>query len=143
MQARRKEPLERADQLVELIKQAIPASARRSGGHPARRTFQALRIEVNQEMEVLKKGLDAAVRWLNPGGRIAVLSYHSLEDSIVKDAFKRFSQGCTCPPDIPVCTCGNVPVLKLVTRKPQAPSTEEVESNPRARSARLRVAQKL
>ena len=143
VRARRKEPLERADQLVELIKQAIPASARRSGGHPARRTFQALRIEVNQEMEVLKKGLDAAVRWLNPGGRIAVLSYHSLEDSIVKDAFKRFSQGCTCPPDIPVCTCGNVPVLKLVTRKPQAPSTEEVESNPRARSARLRVAQKL
>ena len=143
VKARQKEPIETSDQLVEIIKAAIPASARRSGGHPAKRTFQALRIEVNSELDVLKSGLDAAIRWLAPGGRIAVISYHSLEDRIVKDTFAQHAQGCTCPPGLPVCTCGNVPILKVVTRKPIVASPEEVARNPRARSAKLRVARKL
>ena len=119
VKARESEPIETSAQLVEIIKAAIPASARRAGGHPAKRTFQALRIEVNSELTVLRRGLDAAVRWLNPGGRIAVISYHSLEDRIVKDTFASF-----------------------VTRKPRLPQPEEVERNPRARSAKLRVAVK-
>lgn len=143
VEARKKEPVETSDQLVELIKAAIPASARRSGGHPAKRTFQALRIEVNREMEVLRSGLEAAVRWLAPGGRIVVISYHSLEDRITKELFTKFSTGCTCPPDLPVCVCGNEPVLKLVTRKPIVPTDEENISNPRARSAKIRVAERL
>ena len=143
VKARQKEPIETSDQLVEIIKAAIPASARRSGGHPAKRTFQALRIEVNSELDVLRSGLDAAIRWLAPGGRIAVISYHSLEDRIVKDTFAQHAQGCTCPPGLPVCTCGNVPILKVVTRKPIVASPEEVARNPRARSAKLRVARKL
>ncbi len=143
VKARQKEPIETSDQLVEIIKAAIPASARRSGGHPAKRTFQALRIEVNSELDVLKSGLEAAIRWLAPGGRIAVISYHSLEDRIVKDIFAQHAQGCTCPPELPVCTCGNVPILKVVTRKPIVASAEEVARNPRARSAKLRVARKL
>lgn len=140
--ARQERPFATSDQLVEVVKAAIPASARRAGGHPAKRTFQALRIEVNAELDVLRRGLDAAIRWLNPGGRIVVMSYHSLEDRIVKDAFQRMSDRCTCPPDLPVCTCGKQPVLDLVTRKPLMASPEEVERNPRARSAKLRVAQK-
>ena len=137
-------PIETTLQLVDVIKRAIPASARRTGGHhPARRTFQALRIEVNHEMDALREGLDAAVRWLNPGGRICVISYHSLEDRIVKDLFRERSQTCTCPPDIPVCVCGCVPVLQLQERKPRVPSPEEVERNPRSRSAKIRSARKL
>ncbi len=135
--------IETSDQLVEIIKNAIPASARRSGGHPAKRTFQALRIEVNSELDVLRQGLQAAIRWLAPGGRIAVISYHSLEDRIVKDAFLEYSKGCTCPPDLPVCVCGHVPVLKVITRKPVLPTDEEISRNARARSAKLRVAEKL
>ena len=142
VKARESEPIETSAQLVEIIKAAIPASARRSGGHPAKRTFQALRIEVNSELTVLRRGLDAAVRWLNPGGRIAVISYHSLEDRIVKDTFASFANRCTCPPDLPVCVCGKEPVLDVVTRKPRLPQPEEVERNPRARSAKLRVAVK-
>lgn len=143
VEQRRKAPIETADQLVTVIKEAIPASARRTGGHPAKRTFQALRIEVNHEMDVLRRGLDAAVRWLAPGGRIAVISYHSLEDRIVKECFKKMSQGCTCPPDLPVCVCGNKPVLQVLTKKPVVPSEEERMRNPRSRSAKLRVARKL
>ncbi len=142
VRAREDAPLETSGQLVDVIKAAIPASARRAGGHPAKRTFQALRIEVNSELTVLRRGLDAAVRWLNPGGRIAVISYHSLEDRIVKDAFAAFANRCTCPPDLPVCVCGKKPVLDIVTRKPLPPTPEEVERNPRARSAKLRVARK-
>ena len=142
VKARESEPIETSAQLVEIIKAAIPASARRAGGHPAKRTFQALRIEVNSELTVLRRGLDAAVRWLNPGGRIAVISYHSLEDRIVKDTFASFANRCTCPPDLPVCVCGTEPVLDVVTRKPRLPQPEEVERNPRARSAKLRVADK-
>ena len=139
---REKEPIETSGRLVEIIKAAIPASARRAGGHPAKRTFQALRIEVNSELDVLRRGLDAAIRWLNPGGRIAVISYHSLEDRIVKDTFAHMANRCTCPPDLPVCVCEKEPILDIVTRKPILPTPEEVERNPRARSAKLRVAQK-
>ena len=137
---RAKQPIETTLQLVDVIKEAIPAAARRHGGHPARKTFQALRIEVNQELDVLERGLRAAVRWANPGGRICVISYHSLEDRIVKHVFSEMSQGCTCPPDLPVCVCGHVPVLDLRTRKPLTASPKEVEDNPRARSALTRVA---
>lgn len=136
-------PLETTTDLVEVIKAGIPAAARRHGGHPAKRSFQAIRIEVNRELEVLERGLEAAVRWLNPGGRICVISYHSLEDRIVKHLFQDRNQGCTCPPDIPVCVCGNVPVLKVITRKPVVASADEVARNPRARSAKIRVAERL
>ena len=135
--------IETSDQLVEIVKAAIPASARRAGGHPAKRTFQALRIEVNDELGVLRRGLDAAVRWLEPGGVVAAISYHSLEDRIVKETFSLHAQGCTCPPGLPVCVCGNVPILEVLTRKPILPSEEETRSNSRARSAKLRVARKL
>lgn len=142
VKARADAPITESGQLVDVIKAAIPASARRAGGHPAKRTFQALRIEVNSELTVLRRGLDAAVRWLNPGGIIAVISYHSLEDRIVKDTFAAFANRCTCPPDIPVCVCGKQPVLDLITRKPLLPTAEEIERNPRSRSAKLRVAHK-
>ena len=142
VKARADAPITESGQLVDVIKAAIPASARRAGGHPAKRTFQALRIEVNSELTVLRRGLDAAVRWLNPGGIIAVISYHSLEDRIVKDTFAAFANRCTCPPDFPVCVCGKQPVLDLITRKPLLPTAEEIERNPRSRSAKLRVAHK-
>lgn len=135
-------PYQTSGQLVETIKAAIPASARRAGGHPAKRTFQALRIEVNSELDVLRRALDAAVRWLNPGGRLVVISYHSLEDRIVKETFAAYANRCTCPPDLPLCVCGKKPILDIVTRKPLVPASEEVKRNPRARSAKLRVAQK-
>ena len=143
VEARKEKPLTTSKELVEVIKAAVPASARRAGGHPAKRTFQALRIEVNGELDVLRTGLEAAIRWLAPGGHIAVISYHSLEDRIVKDLFKKMSTGCTCPPDLPICVCGNKPVLKVLTRKPILPSAEEIKRNPRSRSAKLRVAQRL
>ena len=140
---REQAPIETSEELVEVIKAAIPASARRAGGHPAKRTFQAIRIEVNSELTVLRDGLEAAVRWLNPGGRLVVISYHSLEDRIVKETMAAGANRCTCPPDLPVCVCGKKPILEVITRKPIVPSAEEVERNPRARSAKLRVAQKL
>lgn len=137
------EPIRTTGQLVDAIKGGIPAAARRHGHHPARKTFQAIRIEVNHELDALERGLDAAIRWLNPGGRICVISYHSLEDRVVKRLFQQRSQGCTCPPDLPVCVCGNVPVLKVITRKPLVASADEVARNPRARSAKTRVAERL
>ena len=140
--ARGRRPITTTGQLVSLVKDAVPAAARRSGGHPARRTFQALRIEVNDELGVLERGLRAAVRWLNPEGRIAVISYHSLEDRIVKRVFAELSAGCTCPPDLPVCVCGAKPVLRVLTRRPVVPTAGEIEGNPRARSARMRVAER-
>ena len=143
VEAREAKPIETTSQLVEIVKAAIPASARRTGGHPAKRVFQALRIEVNDELAGLRTALDAAIRWLNPGGRVVVISYHSLEDRIVKETFAEMARGCTCPPDIPVCVCGNEPKLKLVTRKPVVPDEEEVERNPRSRSAKVRAAEKL
>ncbi len=141
--ARARRPLATTGELVEVIKDAIPASARRTGPHPARRTFQALRIEVNHELEKLEGALRSAVRWLSRGGRLAVISYHSLEDRTVKRVFADLSHGCVCPPDLPVCRCGFKPVLHVVTRRAIVPSAEEIESNPRARSAKLRVAEKV
>ena len=143
VRAREDAPIVETAQLVDIVKAAIPASARRAGGHPAKRTFQALRIEVNGELDVLRRGLDAAIRWLNPGGRVAVISYHSLEDRIVKETFSSLANRCTCPPDLPVCRCNRPPVVKVVTRRPCLPSEDEVERNPRARSAKLRVAERL
>ena len=143
VERRAKEPIETTLQLVDVIKEGIPAAARRTGGHPARRTFQALRIEVNHELDVLDRGLRAAIRWANPGGRICVISYHSLEDRIVKRVFSELSQGCTCPPDLPVCVCGHVPIVRVRTRRPLVASDEEVAANPRSRSALMRVAVKL
>ena len=143
VERRAKRPIETTLQLVEVIKGAIPAAARRTGGHPARRAFQALRIEVNHELDVLDQGLRAAIRWANPGGRICVISYHSLEDRIVKHVFSELSQGCTCPPDLPVCVCGHVPIVDVRTRRPLVASDEEVAANPRSRSALMRVAVKL
>ena len=136
-------PIETTGDFVEVIKAGIPAAARRHGGHPAKRSFQAIRIEVNHELEVLERGLEAAIRWTNPKGRICVISYHSLEDRIVKHMFQEMSQGCICPPEIPVCVCGHVPTLKVITRKPLVASPQEVERNPRARSAKIRVAFRL
>ena len=141
--ARGPSPLTTTSQLVEVVKAAIPASARREGPHPARRTFQALRIEVNHELLALEHGLRAAARWLAPKGRIAVISYHSLEDRIVKQVFAELSATCVCPPEMPVCTCGHVPVLRLVTRRPIVPSEDEIAHNARARSAKLRVAERV
>lgn len=138
--ARERQPLTTTTQLSELIKSAIPASARREGGNPAKRTFQALRVAVNSELDALKSGLEAALRWLNPAGRIAVISYHSLEDRLVKAAFVKGAQGCVCPPEAPVCVCGQKPILSIVTKKPLLASEAEQKNNPRSSSAKLRVA---
>ncbi|WP_173367064.1 16S rRNA (cytosine(1402)-N(4))-methyltransferase RsmH [Olsenella umbonata] len=143
VERRKSEPIETTLQLVEAIKAGIPAAGRRHGGHPARKTFQALRIEVNHELDVLDQGLRAAIRWANPGGRICVISYHSLEDRIVKHVFTEMSQGCICPPDLPVCVCGHVPIVRVSTKKPLVASEGEVSRNPRARSALMRVAVRL
>jgi len=130
-------------QLVEIIKNAVPAAARREGPHPAKRTFQALRIAVNKELEVLEETLDQALRCLQDGGRIAVITFHSLEDRIVKNKFQSWMGKCTCPPSLPVCCCGTKPLARLVNKKPIVPSREEENDNPRSRSAKLRTAEKL
>jgi len=136
-------PIRSTLQLAEIIKEAIPAAARRTGPHPAKRSFQALRIAVNDELRAFEDSLEQAVDCLAPGGRLSVITFHSLEDRICKQTFVRFVGTCTCPPDFPVCTCGKVAKLRLVGRKPQEPSQEELDMNPRARSAKLRVAEKL
>ncbi|MBQ4506117.1 MAG: 16S rRNA (cytosine(1402)-N(4))-methyltransferase RsmH [Firmicutes bacterium] len=130
-------------QLVEIIKAAVPASARRDGPHPAKRTFQALRIEVNDELGQLKTAVDDFVDVLAPGGRLAIISFHSLEDRIVKECFARRLDPCICPPDLPVCVCGRKPDMRKVTRKPVTASKEELDINPRSRSAKLRVIEKI
>jgi 16S rRNA (cytosine1402-N4)-methyltransferase len=140
---RAERPFERTIDLADTIKQAIPTPARFGDGHPAKRVFQALRIAVNDELGALEAALPAAVRMLRPGGRIAVISFHSLEDRIVKQYFRAQARGCTCPPDFPVCACGNEPVLRELTRRPLRPGAREVEANPRASSAKLRVAVKV
>jgi 16S rRNA (cytosine1402-N4)-methyltransferase len=137
---RRSRPFERTGELVETIKSAIPAPARFGDGHPARRVFQALRIAVNDELEELEDALPAAVDMLRPEGRLAVISFHSLEDRIVKRFFRAQERGCVCPPDLPVCACGREPVLRVLTRRPIRPGARELDLNPRAASARLRVA---
>jgi 16S rRNA (cytosine1402-N4)-methyltransferase len=140
---RAERPLERTGELVDTIKAAIPTPARFGDGHPAKRVFQALRIAVNDELGALEAALPAAVAMLRPGGRIAVISFHSLEDRIVKQFFAAAAKGCTCPPELPICVCGREPELRLLTRKPLRPSAAETAANPRAGSARLRGAVKV
>lgn len=142
VRAREDKPIETTLELAEIVKNNVPQKVRRDG-HPARKTFQAIRIAVNRELEVLEKGADAAFELLSPGGRLAVITFHSLEDRVVKQFMKDKAQGCTCPKDFPVCVCGNVPKGRIITRKPILPSDEELDRNPRARSAKLRVLEKL
>jgi 16S rRNA (cytosine1402-N4)-methyltransferase len=137
---RRKQPIERTGELVELIRSTIPAPARFGDGHPAKRVFQALRIAVNDELGELQDALPAAFEMLRPGGRMAVIAFHSLEDRIVKRFFQKLERGCICPPDFPVCVCGREPELRRLNRKAIRPSAQETAANPRAASARLRAA---
>lgn len=141
-QRREEEPLRTTFQLVDIIKAAIPAKVREKGGHPAKRTFQALRIETNGELNALREALKTMIDDLNEGGRIAVISFHSLEDRMVKQAFRTAEDPCICPPDFPVCVCGRKPKGFQVTKKPVTASQEELERNPRAKSAKLRVFEK-
>ena len=135
--------IETTGELVEIIKRSIPSAQRDGGHHPAKRSFQALRIEVNAELDVIAPAIRSAVRLLRPGGRVAIITFHSLEDRIVKQTFASLAEGCTCPKSFPVCVCGNKPQVKVLTRKPILPSEEELAENPRSRSAKLRVAEKL
>ena len=143
LRARQDKPISTTLELVEVIRSAMPAQALREKQHPAKRTFQAIRIAVNDELEAVRTLIDTAPDKLNPGGRLAVISFHSLEDRIVKLGIRAREDGCTCPREFPVCTCGFVQTLKSVTRKPIVPSKEELEANPRARSAKLRVAERV
>ena len=136
-------PITTTHELTEIIKGAIPSAARADGPHPAKRTFQAIRIEVNGELDAIKPLIDSAAKNLVSSGRIAVISFHSLEDRLVKQGFKSLLGGCTCPKDFPICVCGRKPLIKEVTKKPILPTEEELENNPRSRSAKLRVAEKL
>ena len=140
---RSESPIERTGQLVDVVRASIPAPARFGEGHPAKRVFQALRIEVNHELESLEAGLPAAFEMLRPGGRLAVISFHSLEDRIVKHFIRDRARGCTCPPEFPICVCGHEPELRILTPKLVRPSVNEVDHNPRASSARLRAAAKI
>lgn len=140
--ARKDKPLKTTGELNEIIKAAIPAKMRATGGHPSKRTFQAIRIECNRELEVLKCSLDGLIDLLNPGGRLCVITFHSLEDRIVKSVFRKNENPCTCPPDFPVCVCGQVSKGCVVTKKPILPSEREREENSRAKSAKLRVFEK-
>ncbi len=144
IERRREEtPIETTLELVDVIRSAMPAQALREKQHPAKRSFQAIRIAVNDELGSVERMLADAVERLNPGGRLAVITFHSLEDRIVKNAMNQASKGCTCPPEFPVCVCGNQPKVKVLTRKPIVSGKEELEKNPRARSAKLRVAEKI
>ena len=136
---RAKKRIETTGELVEIIKAAIPAKVRMTGGHPAKRTFQAIRIELNRELTVLSESLDGMIRALNPGGRLCIITFHSLEDRIVKSAFKKAENPCICPPKLPVCMCGRKPLGTVVTKKPILPSEQEMEENPRSKSAKLRI----
>ena len=140
---RKNKKIETTGELVDIIKRAIPAKFRREGPHPAKRTFQAIRIEVNGELEILNKAIEDSVNGLKSGGRIAIITFHSLEDRIVKNKFKELEDPCICPRDFPICTCGRQSLVKIITRKPIEPSKEEVERNPRSRSAKLRIAERL
>lgn len=143
VEARKEREIETTGELAEIIKAAIPKKARIEGGHPAKRVFQAIRIEVNGELQILEKALCDFIDVLKPGGILSVITFHSLEDRIVKKTFARLAQGCTCPKDFPVCVCGNKPTIKVVTRKPVLPSEQELEENSRSKSAKLRIAEKL
>lgn len=143
VRAREKAPIETTLELVDIIRSAMPSHALREKQHPAKRSFQAIRIAVNDELSAADKLIQAAVPALAPGGRLAIISFHSLEDRIVKNAFAAFAKGCTCPPDFPVCVCGKKPVIRLVNKKPIVSGEEELNENARARSAKLRIAEKL
>lgn len=143
VETRRKAPIRTTGELVDIIKRAIPKGARQEGPHPAKRTFQAIRIAVNDELGALAETLEKLTDYLKPKGRVAVISFHSLEDRIVKQAFQKQAKGCICPPGFPVCQCGQVPKLKILTKKPLLPAQAEINNNPRARSAKLRVAEKI
>lgn len=140
---REKEEIKTTGQLVDIIKSAIPAAAREGGHHPAKRTFQAIRIEVNGELNVIEPTIRSASEILAPRGRIAIITFHSLEDRIVKQTYADLGSGCNCPKSLPICVCGRKPSLKILTKKPTLPSAEEIESNPRSRSAKLRIAEKI
>lgn len=139
VKARQEKPIETTGELIEIIKAAIPAKVRATGGHPAKRTFQAIRIELNQELEVLNSSIDTMIDLLNPGGRLSIITFHSLEDRIVKNRFRTNENPCTCPPDFPVCMCGKVSKGRVVTRKPIIPTEEELTENKRSKSSKLRV----
>ncbi len=140
---REQKPVETTGELVELVKAAIPPGARYEGGHPAKRTFQAIRIAVNSELENLSRCLDEAFQRLAPGGRFVIITFHSLEDRMVKQKFAAYCKGCVCPPDFPVCVCGHAPEGRLVNKKPIEPTEEEKERNSRSKSAKLRILEKL
>lgn len=142
VQEREKQPIRTTGELVNIIKAAMPAAAKEGGHHPAKRTFQAIRIEVNGELSVIEPTIRDAVSLLKPGGRIAIITFHSLEDRLVKQTFASLASGCTCPRDFPVCVCGKKPLVEIISRKPILPGAQELEVNPRSRSAKLRVAQK-
>ena len=142
VRARQEKEIETTGELNEIIKAAIPAKMRQTGGHPSKKTFQAIRIACNRELEVLKDSLDDLTDCLKPGGRLCIITFHSLEDRIVKTAFRNYENPCTCPPDFPVCVCGRKPKGKVVTRKPILPGEEETTANKRAKSAKLRVFEK-
>lgn len=143
VERRKVKNIETTFELVDVIKAAIPAKARREGPHPAKRTFQAIRIEVNKELEILGKFVEDAAEMMNSQGRIAIITFHSLEDRIIKTKFRQLENPCTCPSEFPVCQCGKKPIVKIITKKPIEPADEEIEVNPRSRSAKLRVAEKL
>lgn len=136
-------PIETTGELVDIIKSAMPSAALNGGHHPAKRTFQAIRIEVNGELAVIEPAIRSAADVMNEGGRIAIITFHSLEDRIVKQTYADLASGCTCPKDFPICVCGKKPTVKVISRKPVLPSKEELEANPRSRSAKLRIAEKL
>lgn len=140
---REKSPIETTFELVDVIKSAIPAKARREGPHPAKRTFQAIRIEVNSELQILNKTIEDGINRLNKEGRMAIITFHSLEDRIVKHKYKELQKPCTCPSEFPICVCGKEPIIDIISRKPIEASEEELEYNPRSRSAKLRVAEKI
>lgn len=137
--AREQSPIQSTGELTEIIRRAIPMKVQAAGGHPAKRTFQAIRIELNRELDVLRESLDGMIDMLNDGGRICIITFHSLEDRIVKTIFRKNENPCTCPPDFPVCMCGKKPKGKVITRKPILPSAQEMEENPRSKSAKLRI----
>lgn len=143
VQARKDKPIKTTGELNEIIKAAIPAKMREKGGHPSKRTYQALRIACNRELEVLENSLDTFVELLSPGGRLCIITFHSLEDRIVKSAFKRQENPCTCPPEFPVCVCGKKSSGRVISRKPILPTQEEMEQNPRSKSAKLRIFEKI
>lgn len=140
--ARQQKEIETAGELTEIIKAAIPARVRATGGHPSKRTFQALRIELNRELQVLEQSIDTMIELLNPGGRLSIITFHSLEDRIVKNKFRENENPCICPPEFPVCMCGRTSRGRVVTRKPVLPSEEELAANTRSKSAKLRVFEK-